>query len=422
MNPTDPELESLRTRRESVAARALTRSTRRPRDLALCLSGGGYRAALFHLGAMLRLHETGLLGAVDLVSSVSGGSIVSAWLATRYLRGRAGPQEGFADWCARTDFRAVVVDPFERITARDIRTSAVLRTAVINLVWPSRRVALLERAYERFLGGAALSDLPDAPRFVFCATNLTCGVNWEFSRERVGDFLTGYLREPRRIALAHAVAASSSFPPLFGPVRFAAGAGDFMRGRLDGEGDALRDRIELTDGGVYDNLATEPALRRYRTVLVSDAGAPFAFAPGRNWLRRLLRYTQVVGNQAVALRKRLLFTLTGQGTIRGAYWSLSGGRDPGADGYSAQLVAEVIARVRTDLDRFDPDEFRVLVNHGYFACQNGLQAGVEIASTAPPPRWPYPEHADESQVRRALRHSHRRLRPLRWRSGSPAPR
>ena len=43
-------------------------------DNALCLSGGGYRAAIFHLGAMLRLHERGLLEDTDLFSAVSGGS------------------------------------------------------------------------------------------------------------------------------------------------------------------------------------------------------------------------------------------------------------------------------------------------------------------------------------------------------------
>ena len=55
---------------------------------ALCLSGGGYRAAIFHLGALLRLHELGVLRGLDLVSSVSGGSIASAWLVSRYLQSR----------------------------------------------------------------------------------------------------------------------------------------------------------------------------------------------------------------------------------------------------------------------------------------------------------------------------------------------
>lgn len=49
--------------------------------LAFCLSGGGYRAMLFHLGAVLRLNEFGLLSVVDRVSSVSGGSLVAAALA-----------------------------------------------------------------------------------------------------------------------------------------------------------------------------------------------------------------------------------------------------------------------------------------------------------------------------------------------------
>src|SRR5438309_7042658 len=49
--------------------------------VALCLSGGGYRAALFHLGAVRRLNELGVLGRIDTITSVSGGSILAAHLA-----------------------------------------------------------------------------------------------------------------------------------------------------------------------------------------------------------------------------------------------------------------------------------------------------------------------------------------------------
>src|SRR5689334_14065819 len=48
---------------------------------ALCVSGGGFRAALFHLGALRRLNETGLLSKLTTISSVSGGSVVSGLLA-----------------------------------------------------------------------------------------------------------------------------------------------------------------------------------------------------------------------------------------------------------------------------------------------------------------------------------------------------
>ena len=51
-----------------------------PNIIALCLSGGGYRAMLFHLGALLRLNEFGYLPKINRFSSVSGGSIMAAWL------------------------------------------------------------------------------------------------------------------------------------------------------------------------------------------------------------------------------------------------------------------------------------------------------------------------------------------------------
>ena len=47
------------------------------RNLALCLSGGGYRAMLFHVGMLWRLNEVGLLSQMDRISSVSGGSIAA---------------------------------------------------------------------------------------------------------------------------------------------------------------------------------------------------------------------------------------------------------------------------------------------------------------------------------------------------------
>ena len=49
--------------------------------MGLCLSGGGYRAALFHLGALRRLDELGVLGQVRTISAVSGGALIANLLA-----------------------------------------------------------------------------------------------------------------------------------------------------------------------------------------------------------------------------------------------------------------------------------------------------------------------------------------------------
>src|SRR5260370_41264574 len=62
--------------------------------IALCLSGGGYRAMLFHLGALWRLNELGYLPQLERVSSVSGGSITAAVLGLNWTRLAVDPVSG----------------------------------------------------------------------------------------------------------------------------------------------------------------------------------------------------------------------------------------------------------------------------------------------------------------------------------------
>src|SRR5215467_11369205 len=87
--------------------------------IALCLSGGGFRAALFHLGALRRLNELGILSKIDTITSVSGGSIISAHLATK-----------LTPWAA-TGTVAAGFDPiaqsFRDFTSKDLRTGAILK-------------------------------------------------------------------------------------------------------------------------------------------------------------------------------------------------------------------------------------------------------------------------------------------------------
>ena len=52
--------------------------------IGLCLSGGGYRAMVFHLGVVWRLYESGVLTTVKRISSVSGGSITAGVLGLKW--------------------------------------------------------------------------------------------------------------------------------------------------------------------------------------------------------------------------------------------------------------------------------------------------------------------------------------------------
>jgi NTE family protein len=108
-----------------VAAQAdpLPRASRR--GIGLCLSGGGFRASLFHLGALRRLNELGILARKDFktIASVSGGSITAAALATALANDnshQAGPIPT-DKW--DTDVR----DPLRAFTKKDMRTGPFLK-------------------------------------------------------------------------------------------------------------------------------------------------------------------------------------------------------------------------------------------------------------------------------------------------------
>ena len=104
------------------------------RDIGLCLSGGGYRAAVFHLGSLLRLNEAGLLPRLRTVSSVSGGSIVAGLLGLRWR------ELIFDDMGMASNLSDVIIDPMLIFTGKGLDVAAVLSSAFIpGLV--SRRVA-----------------------------------------------------------------------------------------------------------------------------------------------------------------------------------------------------------------------------------------------------------------------------------------
>lgn len=388
---------------------------RRRAGIALCLSGGGYRAALFHLGALTRLNELGVLGKVDTIASVSGGSILAAHLAT--VLGTRWPVEGqvVGDW------DAVVVAPFLELTATNLRTRPVL-SRLLPWNWADRdhAVRALAQAYdERLTRGLPLADLPSTPRFILCATDLTFGVNWVFDSGRggrMGDYQAGYVRPlPPDLPLGTAVAASSCFPPLFNPLELRLDPDRLTGGRYRGDDrDDLVRALCLSDGGVYDNMALEPVWKDHATVLVSDGGAVFEAESDRGLFWRLSRYTAVAGRQGAAMRKRWLISSfqAEPPILTGTYWGLGSVADhyrPGALGYSAAVIDDVIEEVRTDLDAFSADEQDVLRNHGYLLADAAIQThAIDLPTEKPPLQVPEPELMDETEVRRALADSSRR--------------
>src|SRR5262245_28128345 len=169
------------------------------RGWCLCLSGGGFRATLFHLGVIQRLNELGVLARLSTITSVSGGSILNGVLATQWSRLTLGPDGVFAN------LGKVVALPIRDFCSKDLRTPILLgqrlnpfNLGVLFRDWFSVSANFLAEGY-RLLLPQRLSDLPapgtGAPRFIFCATNVRTGACWHFHggpNARMGDFYAGY--------------------------------------------------------------------------------------------------------------------------------------------------------------------------------------------------------------------------------------
>jgi hypothetical protein len=138
-------------------------------EKALWLSGAGYRAALFHLGALTRLNELGLLAQLGTVGAVAGGSIIAALLARRV----SWPLQGaYRDWPEH------VAEPMRAIARRNARARALLRRPLPG----TAAEAALEERYARELAASLGTGSAAAPRLVFGASGLTLSglaAGWE---------------------------------------------------------------------------------------------------------------------------------------------------------------------------------------------------------------------------------------------------
>lgn len=360
----------------------------------LCLSGGGYRAMLFHAGVVWRLNELGVLHGLARISSVSGGSITTGMLG---LRWRALRWEKADRRTVATNLVEEVIAPIQRLARHTVDGWSIGGGAVLPGVSISD---LVERAYRKHLfGDATLQDLPadgEGPRFVINATNVQSGVLWRFSRPYMADYRVGMVQNPT-VPLALAVTASSAFPPVLSPAKMELPAGlvkKSAKGTEDLHEEPYTTDVFLTDGGVYDNLGLETVWKRYDTVLVSDGGGQMAAdaQPHTDWARHALRVNSMIDNQVRSLRKRQVVGSLEAGDRKGAYWRtrsnishfLAAGKLECPIERTTQL-AEIDTRLKA-LDRVTQER---LINWGYAISDAGVRSWLD-PELPPPIDFPFP--------------------------------
>lgn len=345
-----------------------------PEGLALCLSGGGFRAALFHLGALRRLNELGLLARIDTFSATSGGSIVAALLASCVTRDPA-VRAGFSAQAWGESVEA----PLHALAREDLqRGTRPLRLFATSLFRPQARAEDFARRLEALVSPLKLRDLPPAPRFVFSATDFLRSVPWLFERDRMGNRQLGWASPPDGATLARAVAASSCFPrsisPLPAPLDPALLAGGTAA--PGAARDAAIRRLTLTDGSSHAHLGLDPVWKTHTTVLVSEAGAfPRPRSPERQpESSRPARFG--IDSEGQEIRRRRLVSGFVSGHLAGTFWSISSAPSSyrAAFGYSKALARDVLCSMRVGFDPVTDTEAAVLQNHGYLTADAALRS------------------------------------------------
>jgi len=397
--------------------------------LGLALSGGGFRASLFHIGVLARMAELDLLRHVEVISCVSGGSIVGAHY---YLLLRKVLQEKADGSIKREDYVAIVNDLLQQFLAGvqknvRMRVAADLFTNLRMLFQPSHysRTQRLGDLYEKHLysqvddgegkmqrwlneafilpknqdGQYADAFSPRAdnwrrgstvPMLVLNATTLNTGRNWQFTASFMGEPLSYgtaadaterldpvYFSEAperwRQFRLGDAVAASSCVPALFTPIVLP----ELFKGRT----------VRLVDGGVHDNQGMRALLDQDCDVLVvSDASGQMdsLINPPHSEIGVALRTNTVLQARVRISQHQELQARVRSGQLRNcvflhlrkdlerAVQSVSGSACepellPGdTTGYGIERrVQMALASLRTDLDSFTDREALSLMYSGY---------------------------------------------------------
>jgi NTE family protein len=367
--------------------------------IGLCLSGGGYRAMLFHLGVLWRLAELGYFGNEDRngkyspigrlrrVSSVSGGSIVAAALGIAWDDLRVNDKDQLLE-----RFNALVVKPVEKFASQTtISIWSGVWAGVVSTV--QRHVVKVYR--RKLFGHKTLQDLPDSPMFVINATNLQSGALWRFSKFYSRDWRVGEIKNPTD-SIAKVVGASSAFPPFLSPSRFRYRADQYTPNSGDGlQKPPFTTRPTLADGGVYDNMGLETVFNNFQTVIVSNAGGGYKSAAKvrGDWALQSYRVMNTIDHQVRSLRKRVLISALENHERHGVYFSIRGDIDHYPCNNKLDCPYEEtlkLANIDTDLAAKDTTTQRRLINWGYAICDAGIRSWVEDG-LAPPTDFPYPD-------------------------------
>ncbi len=349
--------------------------------IGLSLSGGGFRATVFHLGVLARLAEEDRLEDVAYLSTVSGGSLCVGLVYAR---------SGFR-WPSSVHFlEKVLPQARELLTTQDLQfgmIGRVLRSP--SRIFGTRADDLSLLLQKRWGVTASLCALPERPRWMINATCYETGKNWRFERSRMGDYVFGYTHDTD-IPLSDALAASAGFPGLIGPLVFDTRSCSWFNYTYGAKAEteptqATYSRLHLWDGGVYDNLGLEGLhsfVEGWRQdmdfLIVSDGCCKLKPEAHRPWKAADRMIRGIMLDQIRSLRFRAVLERFINHQDPGCYLQIGATcqqvlRDADREEESSQLCPHCLGKDRvdraaemgTDIRQLSLEGFQRLFRHGF---------------------------------------------------------
>lgn len=251
-------------------------------DIALCMPGGGYRAACFSLGILSFLHKFDLLKDLKSISTVSGGTITGVKYATAVAQDI--PFETFYakfyDWLKKDLLLEKSIEvlkdksKFKHKRQNLINSFSLVYRELTEMNFLELEKKLLEKIGEdeKSPYKRSLNDV------IFNATDFENGLQFRFrtkgkkkKEKNFGNKINNFKELKEHILLSDIIAASSCFPGGFEPMSF---PNDFCE-TIPDKTKTKNIPIGLMDGGIVDNhgiLSYLTSSDNYDTYIVGDAG------------------------------------------------------------------------------------------------------------------------------------------------------
>ena len=373
----------------------MTKDNQTEERIALALSGGGVRAAVFHLGVLRFLAEQGQLENVAEISTVSGGSLII---------GAIFSHAGLV-WPSSAQFLNETYPALRtKLTSIDLFSLAALGWKGIlkeNFRILFRRAKIFPTLLSSQWGiYGSLKDLPDKPEWHINATCYETGKNWRFSKKMMGDWRFGRHFNPD-VPIANSIAASAAVPYAIGALKF--NLPEYGWWKTD---PATKKPIEkivpplrtlrLWDGGAYENMGLEAIYKPKQGLLTcdflicSDASGPLCMPKSFSILGTLQgrlnspRLFDISSDQIRALRSRMLMGSIERREVKGVLVLLGTSmRQFGADLKTLRECltddqAGIALNYPTNLTRISERDFDLIARHGHELCQTTINSYVTL--------------------------------------------